>query len=349
MYDPSTSAGRVYTATKAFVIYLIMSIYVANLAAALTTGQNVVQLITGIDSFVATGLNLCSRNNSAQLSWLNENYPKISAAGLLLAPGPDSASTLNSVLTGECAGAISTSADYAWLLGTVSDPNGLLCDLVPVGPVLYDNILSLPLTANTTLLPEDGVSAIARLVSYAVSGGNYSAGAKDIFMPSNSNRPVCDPVAAANAGAVALATSGQLQLVDLAGIFIIQGVGLVFACLIHISKPARKAATSRLHRNSMMLAGVIPPSLSTVAGLVSTPRADDNEQVVKVERHAGAARAEALADEVLRIVRQRLAVEAADDAREAPVPEQRSREAVVLIRGRAAAAGGGVPGHSNRL
>ena len=344
MYDPSTSAGRVYTATKAFVIYLIMSIYVANLAAALTTGQNVVQLITGIDSFVATGLNLCTRNNSAQLSWLNENYPKISAAGLVLAPGPDSASTLNSVLTGECAGAISTSADYAWLLGTVSDPNGLLCDLVPVGPVLYDNVLSLPLTANTTLLPEDGVSAIARLVSYAVSGGNYSAGAKDICMPSN--RPVCDPVAAANAGAVALATSGQLQLIDLAGIFIIQGVGLILACLFYITKPARKAAASRLHRNSMALAGVIPSSLSSATGRAPAPPADDDEQAVKVERHAGAARAEALADEVLRIVRQRLAEEAAGDAREAPVPEQRA-EAVVRIR--AASRAGAVPGHSNRL
>ena len=72
MYAPVTSAGRWYAGVKAFVIYLLMSVYVANLANVFTNGAPVQQLISSIDDFVATGLPLCARNNAGQLSWMLE-------------------------------------------------------------------------------------------------------------------------------------------------------------------------------------------------------------------------------------------------------------------------------------
>ena len=53
-------------------------------------------------------------------------------------------------------------------------------------------------------------------------GGNYTAGAASVFMPPDSDRPNCASETSGNAAAVATASSGVLDIADLAGIFIIQ-------------------------------------------------------------------------------------------------------------------------------
>ena len=92
---------------------------------------------------------------------------------------------------------------------------------MPVGPVLFDSIMTLPFTANASQLSPTAIAAINRIVSFAISGGNYSKDAKDVFMPPDSYRPIC-AAAAGNAQAVDVANSGVLDIDDVAGIFIIQ-------------------------------------------------------------------------------------------------------------------------------
>jgi hypothetical protein len=219
-----------------------MSIYVANLAAVFTTGANVLQPVSGIDSFVPQDLLLCSRNLSGQLSWLAQNYPALPQNGLVVPVAVDTLTTLAALLDGACAGAVSTSADVAYALGAAGDPDGTLCDLVPVGPVLGDNNFALPLTANATQLPPDAADALGRLVAYAVSSGNYSAQALAQFMPDESNRPQCAAEAAANDAAVAFAESGALGIEDVAGVFIVQAVGTVLSLACFFTKRLRKRA-----------------------------------------------------------------------------------------------------------
>jgi hypothetical protein len=248
MYAPATAAGRIYTATKAFVIYLLMSIYVANLAAVFTTGAGVVQPVSDMESFVPADLPLCARNTSGQLLWLRTNYPSVALNGLLVPTGTDTASALSALLAGACAGAVSTSADVAYALGAEGDPNGALCNLVPVGPVLGDSIFALPLTANTTQLPAGAADALGRLAALAVASGNYSAQALAQFMPSESNRPQCAAEAAASDAAVAFAASGALGIADVAGVFIVQAVGVVLSLACYFTKSHRKRAYAALAR-----------------------------------------------------------------------------------------------------
>ena len=247
MFAPATAAGRVYTATSAFTIFLIMSIYVANLAAVFTTSPPLEAAITDINSFVAQGLPLCARNTSGQLAWLQANYPAIAQNGLLVTPGVDTASVLAGILSGACAGAISTTADVSFALGATGDPDGVFCNLLPVGPILDSLIYALPFTSNLTQISPAAFDAVSKMVAYAINNGNYTADALAVWMPDDTNRPQCASLVASNAADVAFALSGALDIHDLAGVFLIQAAGFVAAILLLVSKPMRKAMYGALN------------------------------------------------------------------------------------------------------
>ena len=250
MYDPTSSAGRLYTGTKAFVIYLLMSIYVANLASFFTTESRTSQPIKGIADFEATGIPMCMRNNSNQATWLNNTYPALAGSGLVITTQAASLSAVLAAVGGTCGGALIPSTDARYELGSAGDPNGVLCGMEPLGPVLWENMFSLPITGNTTLFPTSASDAVTRLISYAISQGNFSAGAIQTYMPFE--RPVCDTAAAASAKAVADAKSGTLDLPDVAGIFILLGAALVGSTLIHNAGNLRR-----------LLLRMLPPSIKS--------------------------------------------------------------------------------------
>lgn len=253
MFEPVTAAGRVYTATTAFCISLIMSIYLANLAAAFTTSPPLSAPIQDITSFVATGLPLCARNTTGQLSWLNSAYPGIAQNRLLVTPGADTDSVLNGIMSGACAGGISTTSDVSFALGVAGDPTGVFCNLLPVGPALDSFLYALPFTGNTTQLSPEAFDAVKKLFAYAISSGNYTSQALAMWMPDDTNRPQCASLVASNAAAVAFALSGALDVHDLAGVFFIQLAGLVVASLFHVSKSARKSTYAVLHARTTEL------------------------------------------------------------------------------------------------
>jgi len=231
MYDPTTSAGRIYTSTKAFVIFLLMSIYVANLASFFTTENRTSQPIQSIADFETTGIPMCMRNNSNQATWLNNTYPTLANSGLVITTAAASLSAVQAAVSGTCGGALIPSTDALYELGAAGDPNGVLCGMEPLGPVLWQNQFSLPITGNMTLFPTAFSDAITRLISYAVSQGNFSAGAIQAYLPFS--RPVCDQAAAANAKAIADAKSGTLELPDVAGLFIVLAAAMILSTIVH--------------------------------------------------------------------------------------------------------------------
>ena len=240
MYSPSTAAGRVYTGTKSFCIFLLISMYIANLAAVFTTGDSISQPVSGLSDFAPNAVPLCTLNDDSTLSWLQLNAPVLFSRGLVVTPSTDLASSLSGVLTGICAGAMGTSADVAFMLGSEGDPSGNFCGLVPVGQALGNSFISVPFTSDTTQLPSATYDAIASLTAMAISSGNYSAIALEQFMPPDASRSHCVAEVQASAAQVAFANSGSLDIADLSGVFIVQAAGLVLSLITYFTKRQRQ-------------------------------------------------------------------------------------------------------------
>ena len=240
MYAPSTAAGRVYTGTKSFCIFLLISMYIANLAAVFTTGDSIDQPVSGLSDFAPNAMPLCTLSDDSTLSWLQLNAPVLFNRGLVVTPATDLASSLNGVLAGTCAGAMGTSADVAFALGSEGDPNGVFCNLVPVGQVMGNSFISVPFTSDTTQLPSATYDALTSLTAMAISSGNYSSVALEQFMPPDSSRTHCAAEVAASAAQVAFANSGSLDIADLSGVFIVQAAGLVLSLIMYFTKRQRQ-------------------------------------------------------------------------------------------------------------
>ena len=240
MYSPSTAAGRVYTGTKSFCIFLLISMYIANLAAVFTTGDSIDQPVSGLSDFAPNAVPLCTLDDDSTLSWLQLNAPVLFSRGLVVTPSTDLASSLSGVLAGTCAGAMGTSADVAFALGSEGDPNGNFCDLVPVGQVMGNSFISVPFTSDTTLLPSATYDAITSLTAMAISSGNYSSIALEQFMPPDASRSHCVAEAQASAAQVAFADSGALDIQDLSGVFIVQASGLALSLIVYFTKRQRQ-------------------------------------------------------------------------------------------------------------
>ena len=240
MYSPSTAAGRVYTGTKSFCIFLLISMYIANLAAVFTTGDAIAQPVGGLGDFAPGGVAVCTVDDDSTLAWLQQNAPELFNRGLVLTPATDLGSSLDGVLGSSCAGALGSSADMAFTLSSKGDPSGDYCNLMPVGPVLGNSFLSVPFTGDTTALPSATYDAISSLSALAISSGNYSALALEQYMPPDSSRTHCAAEVAASAAAVDFADSGALDIGDLAGVFIVQACGFVLSLIMYFTKRQRQ-------------------------------------------------------------------------------------------------------------
>jgi hypothetical protein len=240
MYAPSTAAGRVYTGTKSFCIFLLISMYIANLAAVFTTGDSIDQPVGGLYDFAPNGMAVCTVDDDSTLAWLQQNAPELFNRGLVLTPATDLGASLDGVLGSSCAGALGSSADLAFRLSSKGDPTGGYCDLMPVGPIMGNSFLSVPFTGDATVLPDATYDAISSLAALAISSGNYSALALEQYMPPDSSRTHCAAEVASSAADVDFADSGALDIGDLAGVFIVQACGFALSLIMYFTKRQRQ-------------------------------------------------------------------------------------------------------------
>lgn len=261
-YHPRTNEGRMYVAVTAFVFFVIMSSYTAQLTAILANKQVPYQAITSIDSFAQTGSPVCVRQNAAQQQFLATFYPKLQVQPI---PGLTQAGLLPAIVSGLCAGGVGPDPELKYALGGPGiqaadgfDPTDSFCDLEIVGDRLTFGYYGIPFKRNDTVtVNERTLHAISVLMDLAIDQGNYTSSASATFFPLPENRAVCAAQAAALEAEFAASASTVLQLEDLSGLFIMEGAALVLAVIIRARRVAaaavKKARAAALVRRRMEL------------------------------------------------------------------------------------------------
>jgi hypothetical protein len=230
----------------AWVVLLVMSGYIANLAAQATTVQAPVQAVSSISSFAPPALPLCTRASPVLLAYLADAQPALFAALL-----PEhvfensilgSLHALQAVQAGACAGALLPDYEAQWILG-VNDTAGALCGVQPVGAPLSAEFVPMLFTPNTSLVSDaqlEAVNLVINTLQVASSGGASLSGPDSPHFPIGA-RQVCAPQDAADEAAFdILAPAQPLTVLDLGGIFVVQAVGLALAFICHASKGVRR-------------------------------------------------------------------------------------------------------------
>ena len=244
-FEADNLPAKIYSISAAFSVYILLAYYLANLATILITTPRTSQPIKSIDSFVATGLQMCVKSNTAVLGWIAANYPDLWASGLVKVIGASTMDNLQNLLDGDCAGILALSSDALFDLGPKGDSDGLFCNLVPVGPVLGFSLNALPFTANASMLSDDAFKAVSFFIAEAIFKGNWTSEAELTYFTPDSARTQCSAAVAANDAATAAALLNRLEPQDFAGLWIIQASGLALAfvvALIQLGLPTRRSS-----------------------------------------------------------------------------------------------------------
>lgn len=248
-FNPSSGGGRAAAALNAFAMVLIVSTYTANLAAQFATVDPAIQVVSDIDSFNSR-VKACARSSTTLVTLLNSSFPNAAAA---LSPattyGYAPAGTrdaLEAVLAGRCEGAIVPATEAAWVLG-VNDTRGEFCGLQVVGAPQGDE--ALPLTFSKASMTDAQLESINMAIEDLQRSGEFILDLQDALFPAGP-RAVCGKEDSADAAALAtLLPAKQVAVIDLAGAFMLQAIGLTFGSVIHCAKHwrrwMRKRRTSR--------------------------------------------------------------------------------------------------------
>jgi hypothetical protein len=259
-YHPRTNEGRMYTAVTAFVFFVIMSSYTAQLTAILANKQVPFQAITSIASFADTGAPVCVRQNAAQQQFLATFYPKLQVQPI---PGLTQAGLLPAIASGQCVGGVGPDPELKYALGGPGiqapdgfDPTNSFCKLQTVGDRLTFGYYGIPFKRkDTATVNETTLLAISVLMDLAIDQGNYTNNAANTFFPLPENRAVCAAQQAALQAEILASSSAKLHLEDVSGLFIIEGAALVMALIIRARRVAsaavKKARTASLNRKRM--------------------------------------------------------------------------------------------------
>ena len=116
------------------------------------------------------------------------------------------------------------------------DPLKTYCGLTTVGPLLNNGYYGIPLSkSDTSSINPRTIDAMNVHVSNAVESGAYLP-SRDLYFPDPDNRAACTSISNALDAEIARIKSGQLQLKDMAGLFIVQIGGFVVSYLVHIGR-----------------------------------------------------------------------------------------------------------------
>jgi len=240
-FEPVTAAGRAASALHAFGLMVIVASYTASLAAEFTTAAPPVQPVRSV-SDLSSSMPACVRSNSVLSTLLNASLPSVFAA---LQPNLTYGGTsygayaaVAQMLGGAgCEGAILAGPEAAWLLG-VNDTAGALCGAVPVGAGFGD--VGMPLTFANGALSGGQMEAINKQLVLLRTQGSFTEPLRETFFPTGPRAACAKQDADAAAALLSLAPAQPLEVVDLAGAFILQGIGLGLGALLHVTKPLRQ-------------------------------------------------------------------------------------------------------------
>jgi hypothetical protein len=244
-FNPSTASGRVAAALQAFSLLLVMCSYTANLAAQLTTTQPPFQAVSDVSSFGAA-LPLCMRSSSTAETLLNSSWPAVAAtvldANVFSVSTYGTRDAIDAVLAGTCAGALVPATEAAWVMNA-NDTRGALCAAVPVSaPVGEEGV---PLTFAVPGLHAGALTAAQlEAVDVAISemhrDGAFLLALRAQFFPDPPRAPCAAADAVDDAAYLSLSPAAQLEPIDLAGAFLLQGLGILLGVCFHVSKGARR-------------------------------------------------------------------------------------------------------------
>jgi hypothetical protein len=280
-HSPTTFPARIYTVCKTFSLWIgatmlahtsvlhcaarmlthratpradpslpmrgeVMAAYLANFAAGLATKPKAYQPVTGFSSFTTLGQPMCVRNNAVHLQFMAAVYPDVP----LHIVGPGTTDVLDAVLNGTCIGGMGSDLELRWALGA-GDVTGKYCPLVYAGdPSLATFQFAIPFTLNRTQLPDETLNAVNQAVDVNILSGNFSTQAAQVFIPRDRPPLLCAKyLASFETDEPTSDRVPPLTVSDMAGIFILQAVGIVVALLYHIFKLAQRRV-KRVRRES---------------------------------------------------------------------------------------------------
>ena len=250
LFQTVTMPGRILRTTYSFTILLIVSAYVANLAAVLSVQNVPVGLINSISDFPAQNAKACVLNNSAAFTFARTYYPSVD---LLPVNGYDVSDVVQAVQNPNvpCSGAIAADVDAEFLFGEKGDPLGSLCSYAIVGANLNQGFIGV---AFNRYMPLAQLSALNGIISQAIESGAYNA-AMQAEKSLSRYRGSCPPPPGAVSG------SATLTLTQFAGIFAVLALGASVALVIKVGGMIR-------HNGGRAAMGVISRS-STLRGALA--------------------------------------------------------------------------------
>lgn len=229
-FSPISLPGRLYQITLSLATILTFACYIANLAAVLATQPQPMQTITQIQDFQANNVPICVLNNTAHIEFIQSSYGN---TNIQVLNSTDTQAMLDAIAGSEynCVGGLLPNVEANYYLGIGGDPAGSYCGIEVVGSPLSFGYHSIAFRANSKVA--NASRYMKPVVVGVINDGSYYSATQDDDFPTE--RPQCDAQAAAVAAAVAAAgTAPALEISDMAGIFVVQGIGMAAAILAKI-------------------------------------------------------------------------------------------------------------------
>ena len=232
-----TVAGRIYLSGICFCALVFCCSYQSSLAALFISQMTVSPQILNIHDFISQGVPCCVRNLSTFINFAKNNYPNMQ---LYITDNTD-LSLADNILAGNCAGAIGMRSNLLYMMNKY--PQG--CALQMVGRNLNSNYFSIP-WKKTTVDSNGNVTykGLASSINFLMSGlmGNGTLDKiHDYNFPIQRVMP-CSK----GPNTISSLMGVQLDLQDLAGLFIIQAILTGLAILVHIASKLRQSHVKKV-------------------------------------------------------------------------------------------------------
>ena len=241
--------------------------------AELTTMDPAVQVVRDIFSF-SPRVPVCARSSSTLATLLNASYPNAAAA--LSANNTFGTSTsgsrdaLSAVLAGQCDGAIIPQTEAAWIMG-VNDTRGDFCELQVVGSP--EGTEALPLTFSKASMTDAQLESLNMAIEELQRSGDFILDLEDSLFPSGPRSICAAEDSRDSASATALLPGQRIEVIDLAGAFLLQALGFSMGTLIHCCKLGRRRVTSwRASKRGDVTGSVEAPAAAPAEAEIDTGR-----------------------------------------------------------------------------
>ena len=251
-FAPQKPAAHFYAAAFALCACLLGAAYIANSAAIFAAPALFSATVKSLGDF-KDGASCCVLNRTDDQAFMAQFYP---ATPLTVLDSDQVVDLLTAVAAGACAGGVAPDVELAHALTATG--NNAWCSLERFGAAVASGAFAIPLNAAT--VSPSLVDAANIVISAAVADAAVTA--ELVAHDGGGPRGSCSAEAAA--------APPQLSVVDMAGVFVIQAVGLGAALIIWGTAPLRKhvkkKAAQHLAQHVARLSQTVLSRLPTVKG-----------------------------------------------------------------------------------